>query len=830
MSDEENSTDEISALQGSLQQSLGATAPAADGKLKLLGARVHNYDVPALSNFINTVFHTMPDPDAHRLVYSAKTNLPFYPLASVTALETLLNKISAPRALYFCASSGLPLPADDPRAGQLSHKKEVFSAYHVLVLDDIGTKIDKADVPEGLRDPSYIIESSAGNYQYGYVLTDPITDYEHAQNLIRTVAMAGLTDTGGAAPCKVVRLPAGVNGKETADKHDYPVTLVSMNQGTFTPDEILTAIGHELPDGSTVTWERITDGLNVDGSTYSTAGFKKLPKMRLPNGVIDEVVEWLNDVDMLRGDNGGEYLTIECPWAALHSEPSAVDAGYSPLGRGENPQQRKFHCFHDACSEHHTVEFLQFVLSESDIDQLAMYHTSKLETNNIAYVPATSEIYDLNTRVSLPVSSVAAMYSIPMRVYREGMEKPVGVKPVDYWLSSPYCSVVNRKTFDVGQPQIYTDTKGTPCLNTFTPYPWSKHGPIDKNHVDKFLDFVEYLLPDDDQFNYFIDWFCAKMQNPAFRGTGIIMMTETFGIGRSTLVKLMRRIVGGADNHQDIGMKALLGNFNPWVDKLMVTVAEAHTTNATKYQLAEELKDHVDTSPRDMTMNLKNQQPISVTSASSWLICTNNPDAIPIAQRDRRFTVMQNPEVPKPVGYYIDLSNWIEKGDGMEHIYRWALGEKVDLDLLAQPLETTVKLEMISAAASTGARVAAAIANTLVARGIYAIGGTQMNEVLSRVALEIDPEYADTSTKYKNRCAREVCKTTYYQAAIDGQVTKLKVFNAAVAAGLVSNADDALYHKTRPKTDAVKEQLKTAQLIETEKLVAELVDLLGDGD
>ena len=75
-----------------------------------------------------------------------------------------------------------------------------------------------------------------------------------------------------------------------------------------------------------------------------------------------------------------------------------------------------------------------------------------------------------------------------------------------------------------------------------------------------------------------------------------------------------------------------------------------------------------------------------------------------------------------------------------------------------------------------------------------------------------------------------MCKTTYYQTHIDGQVTKLKVFNAAVAAGLVSNADGALYDKTRQKTEAMKDQLKTAQLIETEKLVAELVDLLGNGD
>ena len=91
------------------------------------------------------------------------------------------------------------------------------------MLDDIGTKVPIDTLPEGLE-PTYIIESSAGNYQYGFVLDEPVTDLEQAEALIQLVYESGYSDAGGKMATKLVRLPGGVNGKK-GEKRLFPVKL-----------------------------------------------------------------------------------------------------------------------------------------------------------------------------------------------------------------------------------------------------------------------------------------------------------------------------------------------------------------------------------------------------------------------------------------------------------------------------------------------------------------------------------------------------------------------------------------------------------------------------
>ncbi len=100
------------------------------------------------------------------------------------------------------------------QTGTLGHKRDLFAACHLVILDDVGTKVPIDKTPAKLK-PTYIIESSPGNYQYGYVFKKPITVYEHAQAIVEALAHAELTDCGGLTATKVVRIGAGINGKLT---------------------------------------------------------------------------------------------------------------------------------------------------------------------------------------------------------------------------------------------------------------------------------------------------------------------------------------------------------------------------------------------------------------------------------------------------------------------------------------------------------------------------------------------------------------------------------------------------------------------------------------
>lgn len=85
-------------------------------------------------------------------------------------------------------------------------------SVHVLVLDDVGTKIDREMVELFLpARPSAVIETSRGNFQYVWFCPDGMTVPQFHQ------VRRGLTDKFGPcdcwAPSSLARLPMGVNGK-----------------------------------------------------------------------------------------------------------------------------------------------------------------------------------------------------------------------------------------------------------------------------------------------------------------------------------------------------------------------------------------------------------------------------------------------------------------------------------------------------------------------------------------------------------------------------------------------------------------------------------------
>lgn len=87
-----------------------------------------------------------------------------------------------------------------------------FVSFHVIVVDDIGTKVALNQAVTVLGPPCYLIETSPKNYQAGW-RTEPISDLAWVRGMLRglrTKLGAGdnLTD-----PMVWRRLPVGINGK-----------------------------------------------------------------------------------------------------------------------------------------------------------------------------------------------------------------------------------------------------------------------------------------------------------------------------------------------------------------------------------------------------------------------------------------------------------------------------------------------------------------------------------------------------------------------------------------------------------------------------------------
>lgn len=255
-----------------------------------------DYDIEQINKFFDTVFHSPLEQDEYIIGWASNSNIPSYP-KDIDKVIDKLEKTSLAKACYFGTST--VTPAED---GELYNRKSQFKRLHVVVLDDIGTKVKASDLPADLV-PNYIIESSEGNFQYGFILEQPIEDYELAEALIHLVYTSGYSDTGGKMPTKVVRMPCGINGKK-GDKGDFRVNLQTLNTEYWSPAELLDV----LDVG--VSWEDVVNDVNVakQGRTSQFTGTSMWspikPTAASLDGIIDPVLEWLYEQNLVKNDTG----------------------------------------------------------------------------------------------------------------------------------------------------------------------------------------------------------------------------------------------------------------------------------------------------------------------------------------------------------------------------------------------------------------------------------------------------------------------------------------------------------------------------------------------
>ena len=243
------------------------------------------------------------------------------------------NHADTPSAWYFCVSAvtGSRKPLDGGGLGGVQRGRDHLTRAFVLVLDDIGTKATAPDL-----EPSYVIETSQGNYQYGYLLhpTDNFTQYEA---LAKHCAAMGWSDSGAGGSYRVMRLPGSANLKPTA----------------FGWRSIVTQWSPERVWGLENLCE-LLECKRVD-KTYQVAR-KPLPSKE----GVDELYNYLAKNSLILSDIGSEWIKVQCPWHLDHSNDD-TSAGYSPLGRGGSwAANRSFRCQHGHCSQKTFKDFMMF--------------------------------------------------------------------------------------------------------------------------------------------------------------------------------------------------------------------------------------------------------------------------------------------------------------------------------------------------------------------------------------------------------------------------------------------------------------------------------------
>lgn len=796
-----------------LSEALTQATPA--GNVHLITDHVFTYSPERVEAFLDTVFHAGLPEGAYPLFYTARNTQygPGLPLQEAEeGLLKVLRRTRNGRALYFGMSSAYP-----DAEGVLRHRRESFAALHVVVLDDIGTKVPVDSLPEELE-PTYIIESSAGNFQYGYVLDEPITDLALATALVQLVGLSGLTDGGGVMATKIVRLPDGINGKPVEDKRHFAVNLVSDDGPLWTPRALARVLNVEI-DNSTVTWDRILDGYTPVADKYNANYLPLRPVAQAASGIVDPVLEWLYRAGMVWGDSGAEWVDITCPQAHLHSAGGAETAGYKPLGRGENPKMRGFHCFHEHCANFDTKGFIAYVLHNSDIQALPIFDPSIDIFGRYVFDSVSNKVWNCagGTVMAHNVDGFKTQFNENATAYRIGKEgriAPVPISAANLWLASPYRPVVRGAVHDPSQGVMVKDVDDCLWVNTYRPANWGD-GPFENFHVEPFEDFLSYLLPDEDSFHYVLDWITCKMQNPLFRGTGLVMVAEAFGVGRSTLGNMLATLIGG-HNATTVSFDEFLNpnGFNHWEDKQLIIIPESREGASPSeargaYKAYEILKQRVDTTVQNAVLNVKRQPHRTVRVTTSYLILTNHLNAVARPEDDRRLTILRNPDKPRPAWYFRRLYDWLGQVDAKgqpvwaRHVYRWLRQRTVeDPKRLLHPLVTEAGRAMEQEAAPPLKRIVKAVAQVCAERGFAFALNTQLKHLVDRglLVLEGQGEYMEVSAAYLRRSLDDYSLSFQHlkmRAGADAP-QRLRVFRSAIAQELVPKYPHDLGRYVKP--------------------------------
>ena len=208
--------------------------------------------------------------------------------------------------VYYCIST---VKDTHPRDAVLPRQAQHLVKTYVVVLDDIGTKVDRK-LLKNLLPPTYKLRTSMpdgiSNEQWGYLFEYGVAP-DRAAALIEALAQAGLTDPGAKRADRIMRVPGSVN-----EKYDPPFISELLE---WHPERLYT-------------FSKVCVGLKVTPTDTPPLSMGPAP---LPDGTVDPMVAPLHRQGLVLGPtNPRGWIPITCPREHEHSGDVDRGCDYKP--------------------------------------------------------------------------------------------------------------------------------------------------------------------------------------------------------------------------------------------------------------------------------------------------------------------------------------------------------------------------------------------------------------------------------------------------------------------------------------------------------------------
>jgi hypothetical protein len=226
--------------------------------------------------------------------------------------------------------------------------------------------------------------------------------------------------------------------------------------------------------------------------------------------------------------------------------------------------------------------------------------------------------------------------------------------------------------------------------------------------AETFLTFIEHLLPIATEQAWFLDWLAHKHRYPDIPGVAIVMVAASeqgpiYGAGRGMLRDVLARLMGEryvrAIDFDVFSGRSAQGVYTDWAAyATLVTVSESKDTPesgrwSAQRAVYERIKEIVDPRPTRRTFMRKGLPAFEATCFASYLIFSNNRDALQIPANDRRVTALQNGLELTPERA-IALQAWMEMPGNIAALARLLEARDLTAFNAYTPLRTATKTVM----------------------------------------------------------------------------------------------------------------------------------------
>lgn len=579
----------------------------------------------------------------------------------------------------------------------------------VMVLDDVGDPEKAPNTPA--VPPTWIIETSAGSFQWGYAFSEQPTKGEYAA-AIRAIADAGYTDPGACNPVRNFRLPGSINLKP--NKNRFAARLVEFHpEREYTLDELCAGLG----------------------VTPAPADSLTLRPIRLSDDGADDVMAWLSGQGLLLSrPNPQGWAGVICPNSGEHTDGN-------PEGR-YNPAMRAYCCLHSHCIDLDSQTFLSWVADQggpkhspglreellaavmdqtlakltptdafpdkgaeviAEVERKQLDRTTKEGWyERFAYIQEDDAYFDLQDRREVARSTFNALfrhvtcYSIHPSKQKRRIEASVCF---DENRQAKGALAITGVTYAAGET-VLVSREGQVYGNR-----WINQRPaITTGNARIWLEHVERMLPDATEREHVLNVMAYKLQHPNQKINHAVLHIGNPGSGKDTMWQPFLWGIGGEAlaNVKIVRNEEITSQWGYALESEVMVFEELRQSEAKdRRALENHLKPIIAAPPEFLQVNRKGMHPYYALNRIFVLAFSNERVPLSLAGDDRRWFVTYS-TAPKMAEAEADaIWDWYKAG-GVAVAAGWLYARDVSrFNPGAAPPLTEAKLIMIEQGRST---------------------------------------------------------------------------------------------------------------------------------